>query len=102
MKNIAPLAFEARKAQLKDDGKAGRWYSPIKTHILPALGGKPVEDVTGTAIADALRPIWHTKTDVARKALTRLKACLSYASAKKPLQTLANLNMSDVFEDTLV
>ncbi|WP_271950314.1 tyrosine-type recombinase/integrase [Ruegeria faecimaris] len=83
LKNIAPLAFEARKAQLKDDGKAGRWYSPIKTHILPTLGEKPVEDVTGTAIADALRPIWHTKTDVARKALTRLKACLSYASAKK-------------------
>ncbi len=83
LKNIAPLAFEARKAQLKDDGKAGRWYSPIKTHILPILGEKPVEDVTGTAIADALRPIWHTKTDVARKALTRLKACLSYASAKK-------------------
>ncbi len=83
LKNIAPLAFEARKAQLKGDGKAGRWYSPIKTHILPALGEKPVEDVTGTAIADALRPIWRTKTDVARKALTRLKACLSYASAKK-------------------
>ncbi|UAB89715.1 integrase arm-type DNA-binding domain-containing protein [Ruegeria sp. SCSIO 43209] len=83
LKNIAPEAFKARQAQLKDNGVAGRWYSPIKTHILPALGDKPVEDITGTAIADALRPIWHTKTDVARKALTRLKACLSYASAKK-------------------
>ncbi|KUJ76658.1 tyrosine-type recombinase/integrase [Ruegeria profundi] len=83
LKNIAPQAFEARKAQLKGDGEAGRWYSPIKTHILPALGEKPVEDITGTVIADALRPIWHTKTDVARKAITRLKACLSYASAQK-------------------
>ncbi|CUK08527.1 Prophage CP4-57 integrase [Ruegeria denitrificans] len=83
LKYIAPLAFEARKAQLKGDGEAGRWYSPIKTHVLPALGDKPVEDITGTAIADALRPIWHSKTDVARKALTRLKACLSYASAKR-------------------
>ncbi|NOD29449.1 tyrosine-type recombinase/integrase [Ruegeria atlantica] len=83
LKNIAPLAFEARKAQLKGDGEAGRWYSPIKTHILPVLGEKPVEDITGTVIADALRPIWHTKTDVARKAITRLKACLSYASAQK-------------------
>ncbi|KIC44977.1 integrase [Ruegeria sp. ANG-S4] len=83
LKNIAPEAFKARQAQLKDDGRAGRWYSPIKTHILPSLGEKPVEEITGTVIADALRPIWHTKTDVARKALTRLKACLSYASAKR-------------------
>ncbi|CAD0184608.1 Prophage CP4-57 integrase [Ruegeria sp. THAF57] len=83
LKNIAPLAYEARKAQLKGDGEAGRWYSPIKTHVLPALGDTPVEYITGTAIADALRPIWHTKTDVARKSLTRLKACLSYASAKR-------------------
>ncbi len=83
LKNIAPEAYKARQAQLKEDGVAGRWYSPIKTHILPALGNKPVEEITGTVIADALRPIWHTKTDVARKALTRLKACLSYASAKR-------------------
>lgn len=83
LKNVAPLAFEARKPQLRGDGKAGRWYSPIKTHVLPALGDKPVEDITGTVIADALRPIWHTKTDVARKALTRLKACLNYASANR-------------------
>lgn len=70
LKNIAPEAFKARQAQLKEDGVAGRWYSPIKTHILPALGDKPVEDITGTVIANALRPIWQTKTDVARKALT--------------------------------
>lgn len=28
---------EARKAKLKDDGKAGRWFSPLKLHILPRL-----------------------------------------------------------------
>ncbi len=83
LNNIAPEAFKARQAQLKEDGVAGRWYRPVKTHILQALGDKPLEDITGTVIADALRPIWHTMTDVARKALTRLKACLSYASAKR-------------------
>lgn len=66
LKNIAPEAFKARQAQLKDDRKAGRWYSPIKTHVLPALSEKPVEEITGTVIADALRPVWHAKTDLAR------------------------------------
>ncbi|MBO9432566.1 integrase arm-type DNA-binding domain-containing protein [Ruegeria sp. R13_0] len=83
LKNIAPEAFKARKPQLKGDGEAGRWYSPIKTHILPALGEKPVEEITGAVIADALRPIWHTKTDVARKAITRLDACLRHARANR-------------------
>lgn len=78
---IAPKTFEARKFQLKDDGKAGRWYSPLQKHVLPALGKKPVGEITGAVIASALKPIWHSQPDVARKAITRLGACLSYARA---------------------
>ncbi|CUK08410.1 Prophage CP4-57 integrase [Shimia thalassica] len=82
LSTIAPLAFEARKSQLRDDGKAGRWYSPIRTHVLPKLGQKPVEEITGNEIAKALKPIWHSQPDVARKAITRLGVCLSHARAK--------------------
>ena len=38
-------AFEARKAELKDDGKAGRWLSPLAQHVLPKLGKVPVTDL---------------------------------------------------------
>jgi hypothetical protein len=31
-------AFEARKAELKGDGTAGRWLSPLALHVLPKLG----------------------------------------------------------------
>lgn len=31
-------AFEARKAELKGDGKAGRWLSSLERHVLPKLG----------------------------------------------------------------
>jgi hypothetical protein len=34
---VAPLAFEAIKGRLKGDGKAGRWYSPLRLYVLPAL-----------------------------------------------------------------
>jgi integrase len=81
LRTIAPLAFEARKKELKDDGKAGRWFSPLKTHVLPVLGVKPVSEIDGNAIAEALKPIWHKHPDVARKAITRLDACLRYARA---------------------
>ncbi len=82
LSTIAPLTFEARKSQLKDAGKAGRWYSPVQKHVLPELGNKSVDEIKATDIAKALRPIWHAQTDVARKAITRLDACLSFARAQ--------------------
>ena len=81
LRTIAPMAFDARKSQLRDDGKAGRWFSPVQLHILPKLGGKPVDEITATDIQKTLAPIWHKQPDVARKAITRLGMCLNYARA---------------------
>ena len=52
---VAREAFEARKAQLKGDGKAGRWFSPLELHVLPKLGQMPVEDLDQNDIKAALR-----------------------------------------------
>lgn len=81
LKDIAADAFEARKAELKGDGKAGRWFSPLELHILPKLGRIPVSDLTQTDIRDTLRPIWHEKAATAQKALNRLFICLQHAAA---------------------
>lgn len=74
-------AFEARKAELKDDGAAGRWLSPLNIHVLPKLGKVPVTDLDQRDIRDCLTPIWHTKADTARKALNRLSIVLRHAAA---------------------
>jgi len=74
-------AFEARKAELKGDGKAGRWLSPLNIHVLPKLGKVPVTDLDQRDIRDTLAPIWHTKADTARKALNRLSIVLKHAAA---------------------
>ena len=58
-------AFEARKAELKGDGKAGRWLSPLTLHVLPKLGKVPVTDLDQRDIRDVLAPLWHTKADTA-------------------------------------
>ncbi|MEY8837955.1 integrase arm-type DNA-binding domain-containing protein, partial [Cribrihabitans sp. XS_ASV171] len=70
LSKIAPEAFEARKSRLKADGKAGRWYSPLESHVLPKLGSMAVDEIHGQDIAKALRPIWHKQPDVSRKAIT--------------------------------
>ncbi|MGE4611162.1 MAG: integrase arm-type DNA-binding domain-containing protein [Paracoccaceae bacterium] len=78
---IAEQAFEARKAELKEDGKAGRWFTPIKLHVLPKIGSMPIEQINQTDIKEALSPIWHTKADTARKAMNRLNLIFKYALA---------------------
>jgi integrase len=78
---ITSAAFEARKAELKGDGQAGRWRSPLDNHVLPKLGKVPVTDLDGRDIRDTLAPIWHTKADAARKALNRLGIVLRHAAA---------------------
>ncbi|EDM73191.1 Phage integrase [Roseobacter sp. AzwK-3b] len=74
-------AFEARKAELKGDGKAGRWLSPLTLHVLPKLGKVPVTDIDQRDIRDTLAPIWHEKADTARKAMNRLSIVMKHAAA---------------------
>ena len=78
---VSEQAFEARKAELKGDGKAGRWFSPLKLHVLPRLGQTPIEDIDQNDIKLTLAPIWHDKADTARKAINRLNIVMKYAAA---------------------
>lgn len=74
-------AFESRKADLREDGKAGRWLSPLRLYVLPKLGRMPVAEIDQRDIRNTLAPIWHTKADTAQKALNRLGIVLRHAAA---------------------
>lgn len=81
LNDIALDAFESRKAELKGDGKAGRWFSPLELHVLPKLGKMPVSEIDQRDIRDTLAPIWHDKAETARKAMNRLGICIKHAAA---------------------
>lgn len=81
LKNIAEAAFEARKADLKSDGKSSRWFSPLELHVLPKLGKVPVEEIDQQDIRSTLAPIWHSKGETAKKAMGRLNIVMRYAAA---------------------
>ena len=66
---IATAAYEAKKTELKNDGKNARWFSPLQLYVLPKLGRLSVEDITQHDIAEALQPIWHQKAATAKKLL---------------------------------
>jgi integrase len=81
VKEAIMSCFEARKAQLKGDGVAGRWLSPLFVHIVPKLGSHPIEGIDQHALRDALAPIWHEKPEAATKALNRMHLTLVHAAA---------------------
>ncbi len=78
---VAEEAYEARKAELKNDGKAGRWFSPLALHVLPKLGKVPIEEIDQQDIKNTLAPIWHSKGETAQKAMSRLGIVMQYGAA---------------------
>jgi len=81
LESVAKACFEARKADLKGDGMAGRWYSPLELHVMPKIGDVPIEEVSQNDLKDALAPIWHVKAETARKAMNRLTLVFKHGAA---------------------
>ena len=73
--------FGARQAELKGDGYAGRWMSPLNIHVIPKIGKQAVEEIDQHILKGVLTPIWHSKPEAAAKALNRINLTLKYAAA---------------------
>lgn len=73
--------YAARQAELKNDGQAGRWLSPLSVHVIPRIGHTAIEDIDQHLLRKTLEPIWHAKADTARKAMNRMNLTLKHAAA---------------------
>lgn len=69
----AEITFEAKKADLRGEGKSGRWMSPIRLYMLPAIGWRRMSEIHQADIHAALSPIWKSKHPTAQKAIDRTK-----------------------------
>lgn len=58
LKEAVVGCFKARQAELKNDGAAGRWLTPLTVHILPKIGDVTIEDVD-QQISTFLREHWN-------------------------------------------
>jgi len=69
----AHTTFDAKKAGLRRNGASGKWMSPIRLYMVPALGDMRMSQIHQSDIHGALSPIWHTKHPTAEKAIQRTK-----------------------------
>ncbi len=80
-KDVAQDAFAAKKAELKEEGEAGGWFSPLENHVIPKIGHIPIEDIDQHDIRRCLAPIWNEKPSTAKKAMDRIGITFRHAAA---------------------
>lgn len=72
LEELAHEVFETYKLSLRKEGASARWMSPLKKHVFPKIGRKPISTITQRDVQDALKPIWHSMPTTAEKAIQRL------------------------------
>jgi len=81
LEEAARRCFEAKKAELKNENARKRWLGLLEGHVLPRIGGLPIEEIDQHQIKATLEPIWHSKAETARKSLGHIGQTLKYAAA---------------------
>lgn len=79
LEEVAVMAFDGLKATLKGEGERGRWYSPLRVHVMPKIGKRKLSSLHQSDLAEALRPIWRKKHPTAQKAIQRLGIVFRWA-----------------------
>lgn len=82
LREIVLSAFEAKKSELKNEGTAARWLTPLTLHVFPKLGDIAITELTQIDIKECLSPIWKSKNETASKALSRLNIAIKHAAAR--------------------
>jgi integrase len=59
-----------------------QWLSSLENYVFPKIGSLPIAAIDTPAILAALKPIWETKYDTARRVSNRIEKVLDVAKAR--------------------
>ena len=67
----------------RDGGKTAKsWRSSLTRYAYPRLGAKRVDRITASDVMAVLNPIWHTKSETAKKVRQRISTVMNWAIAQ--------------------
>jgi integrase len=72
---------EDNEAEWKNSKHRSQWENTIATYASPVFGKLSVADVDSALVLKALRPIWSTKTETAKRVRGRIESVLNWAKA---------------------
>lgn len=75
--------WSLKSPQVASDKNRRLWVSMMESHALGHLGDLPVADIRASDIIEAMRPIWTSKPETARKVLQRIDAVFTTAITRE-------------------
>lgn len=78
--------IEHKKAGWRNAKHAQQWHNTLIQYVCPAIGRKPVSEVSVDDLKRILKPIWNTKTETASRVRMRIEAILDYGYLTEGLE----------------
>ena len=76
---VARLVHGEYARQLDSEKNARNWIQTLERHIFPAIGDTPIAEIGRAEVLAALKPIWWTLPDAARRIRLRVRRVLDWA-----------------------
>jgi hypothetical protein len=80
---MAKAYIAAHQSSWRNPVHAKQWPTSLKTYVSPIIGKLPVNLITTDHVMRVLEPIWHDKTDTAKRVRGRIETVLNYATVRK-------------------
>lgn len=71
----------AKQHEWSNPKHRSQWVNTLTTYALPILGDVPVTDVTTEHVLRVVNPIWHSRTETAKRLLGRIERIVDYAKS---------------------
>ena len=82
VRDIANDVYAANSPAWSSAKTRNVWRQRLDKYILPAIGDMPIDTVTRSHVMDILLPIWHEKSETARRCRMILRMIMGYAVAR--------------------
>ena len=76
---VARLVHGEYARQLDSEKNARNWIQTLERHIFPVIGDTPITEIGRAEVLAALKPIWWTLPDAARRIRLRVRRVLDWA-----------------------
>ncbi|MDE0363123.1 MAG: integrase arm-type DNA-binding domain-containing protein [Rhodospirillaceae bacterium] len=77
----AVATFEANRPRWRSERTARAWMQSLEKHAFPEIGGLRVNGIAQDDVLRILKPLWHTRPQLARKLRQRIRATLQWCQA---------------------
>ncbi|HRK19823.1 MAG TPA: integrase family protein [Hyphomicrobiaceae bacterium] len=88
-RDVAEEFLALKNPRLSNAKHRQQWQNTLATYAYPVLGQIPINAVQPIDIIRTLQPIWHTKSETARRVLNRIDNVIRHATVSGR-RTLAN------------